>query len=118
MYCGRCGAFNQEGATFCESCGGTISAEHAVVSPPGGGRPYIAVNQTPGYRTCPRCGGFMQIQPVEEEINNGCGLVILYFLLAITILGILVLIPILLREKKQTRLYAICQMCGYYELVS
>lgn len=66
---------------------------------------------------CPRCGGLMTIQTVSEARNAGCATVLFYILLAVTILGLLVLIPILLRKKTKTVSYHVCQRCGYKKRV-
>lgn len=64
-------------------------------------------------RKCPRCGGAMTVQMVSEPNKAGCFTYLLYILLAITILGLLILIPLLLRNKTKNATYAICQNCGY-----
>ena len=46
------------------------------------------------------------------------GTVLLYILLFITILGWLILIPLLLRKKTETVTYAVCQSCGYQKVIS
>lgn len=64
-------------------------------------------------RRCPHCGGIMQIQTVVESRKSGCGSCLLYFILFISLLGWLILIPLLLRKKTETVTYAVCQNCGY-----
>lgn len=64
-------------------------------------------------RRCPRCNSdHIFYQTVTESKDIGCGTIFLYLFLAITILGLLVLIPILLSSKTQTVTYATCQTCG------
>lgn len=64
--------------------------------------------------TCPKCkGNNVQIQTVSESRKTGCLTVILYILLACTILGLLIVIPLLLRRKTETVTYAVCQDCGH-----
>ncbi len=63
---------------------------------------------------CPKCKSEnVSISTVTENKKVGCETIILYILLAITILGWLVLIPILLRKKTETKTYAVCQNCGH-----
>lgn len=76
------------------------------------------VNTARQGRICPKCGGAMVIQTVSESRKTGCLTIILYFILAITILGLLILIPLALRRKTETVTYAVCQECGYKNLVS
>ena len=84
----------------------TRSGIPAAGSPSGGGR------------ACPRCGGQMVIQNVSESRKSGCGTFILYLLLALTVLGLLIVIPLLLRKKTETVTYAVCQNCGYQKIIS
>ena len=65
-----------------------------------------------GRKKCPHCGGVMTIQTVTEARNAGCLTIILYILLSITILGLLIVIPLILRKKTETVTYAVCQQCG------
>lgn len=63
---------------------------------------------------CPKCGsGHTSIQAVTENQKTGCGTILFYLLLAISILGWLILIPILLRGKRsKTMSVLVCQSCG------
>ena len=64
--------------------------------------------------TCPKCKGEnVQIQTVSESRKTGCLTIILYIILACTILGLLIVIPLLLRRKTETVTYAVCQNCGH-----
>ena len=71
-----------------------------------------------GGRTCPRCGGPMTTQIVSESRKSGCGTILLYVLLALTIFGLLIVIPLALRKKTETVTYAVCQRCGYQRTIS
>jgi len=66
---------------------------------------------------CPRCGGKMKMQVVSENLRAGCGTIFLYVLLAMTILGLAIVIPLMLRNKEQTVTYAVCESCGYRKRV-
>lgn len=62
---------------------------------------------------CPRCRGTnIQFQTVSEAKKSGCGTVLLYVILALTIFGLLIVIPLMLRKKTKTVTYAVCQSCG------
>lgn len=64
--------------------------------------------------TCPKCkGSNISYQTVSEPRNAGCLTVFLYILLALTILGLLIVIPLMLRKKTETVTYAVCQDCGH-----
>lgn len=63
---------------------------------------------------CPKCGSEnVQVQTITESRKMGCGTILLYIILACTILGLLVVIPLLLRRKTDTVTYAVCQNCGH-----
>lgn len=68
-------------------------------------------------RRCPKCGGEMNIQTVSESTGTGCFTVILYIILALTVIGLFILIPLALRKKTETVTYAVCQNCGYKERI-
>lgn len=64
--------------------------------------------------TCQKCkGNNITYQTVSESRKVGCCTIIVYILLAISLLGWLILIPLLLRKKTETVTYAVCQDCGY-----
>lgn len=63
---------------------------------------------------CPRCQcRDLEFQTIEEHKSAGCLLILWYIFLAITLIGLFVLIPILLRKKTRTVTYCICKNCGY-----
>ena len=76
------------------------------------------INTPPTGRRCPRCGGFMSVQTVAESRKSGCLTVLLYVLLALTVFGLLIVIPLALRKKTVTRTYGVCQNCGFNQLIS
>ena len=64
--------------------------------------------------TCPKCKSEnITFQTVSEQKSTGCLTVILYILLACTILGLLIVVPLMLRKKTETVTYAVCQNCGH-----
>lgn len=70
------------------------------------------------YIVCKKCGGPVEIQTVSESRKTGCLTVLLYILLAATILGLLIVIPLALRKKTETHTYATCQKCGYRQEIT
>ena len=78
----------------------------------------IGFQPPPSGKICPRCGGYMMFQTVSESRKSGCGTILLYVLLAITIFGLLIVIPLALRKKTETVTYAVCQNCGYKRQIS
>ena len=115
MYCKNCGKQLEDSAKFCSVCGTrTDNAPAAPISPPP--RPVVIHAQPQGtsLHPCPKCKGrHVQFQTVTETKETGCMTVLFYIFLAVTILGLLVLIPILLSNKTKTVTYGICQSCGH-----
>lgn len=67
-----------------------------------------------GTRICSKChNNDIQYQTVTESRKTGCLTVLAYVFLAISCIGWLILIPLLLRKKDETVTYAVCQSCGY-----
>lgn len=65
---------------------------------------------------CPRCGSTdVSVQTVSEMKKRGCLSILLLLLLALTIVGIpLVIIWVILRGRRSvTKTYAVCQTCGH-----
>lgn len=62
---------------------------------------------------CSRCGSDdIQYQTVTESRKTGFWTIVFYIALAITLIGLLVVIPLALRRKTETVTYAVCQNCG------
>lgn len=62
---------------------------------------------------CPKCKSTnISYQTVSESKKTSCLTVLLYIVLACTVLGLLIVIPLLLRKKTETVTYAVCQDCG------
>lgn len=113
MYCKNCGKQLEDGAKFCSMCGTRTDNNAPAASP---ARPIVvqAQPQVANSRPCPRCNARnVQFQTVAEAKKTGCMTVLLYIFLAISVLGWLILIPLLLRKKTKTVTYGICQSCGY-----
>lgn len=65
-------------------------------------------------RACPKCRGTnISYQTVTESRPTGCGTILLYVVLALTVFGLLIVIPLMLRKKTRTVTYAVCQDCGH-----
>lgn len=111
MYCAKCGKQLEDGAMFCSMCGtSTDNTAPALPTDPS----HQAQPQMSSSRPCPRCNGRnVRFQTVTEAKKTGCMKVLLYIFLAVTILGWLILIPILLSKKTRTVTYAVCQSCGH-----
>lgn len=106
MYCKNCGTQIEDGVNFCSACGASAEPSNQDVIPT---QPHVSNS-----RPCPKCkGGNVQFQTVTESKSTGCITVLVYIFLAITILGWLILIPLLLRKKTRTVTYGICQSCGH-----
>lgn len=116
MYCKNCGKQLEDSAKFCSVCG-TRTDNKAPVAPPVRTPPQpVVVHAQPqvSSRPCPRCKGRnVQFQTVSESKQTGCMTILFYIFLAVTILGWLILIPILLSNKTKTVTYGICQSCGH-----
>lgn len=64
--------------------------------------------------TCPKCNSSnISFQTVTEQKKTGCLTILLYILLACTLFGLLIVIPLMLRKKTETVTYAVCQNCGH-----
>ncbi len=62
---------------------------------------------------CPKCGSEnVTVQAVAEQKKRGCLSILIYIILACTVIGLIVLIPLLRGNKSKTKTYAICQNCG------
>ena len=63
--------------------------------------------------TCKKCGSDnISYQTVTESRKTGCLTILIYLILAISVLGWVVLIPLLLRRKNEAVTYDVCQNCG------
>lgn len=64
---------------------------------------------------CPKCGSNdIAISTFKESKSAGCLTVLFYIFLAITILGLLIVIPLLLRGKREKIVtLCVCKNCGY-----
>lgn len=63
---------------------------------------------------CKKCGSTnLTYQTVTESKPTSCLTICLYICLAISVLGWLILIPLILRKKTQTVTYIVCQNCGF-----
>ena len=108
MFCQNCGSAVQ--GNFCANCGSKAS---------GNSTPYQANAQMPAQPThsslcCARCQSHnISVQTITESKSAGCGTIFLYVLLACTICGLFVVIPLMLRKKTETVTYAVCQNCGH-----
>lgn len=62
---------------------------------------------------CPKCGSNnVIVQAVAEQKKRGCISILFYIILACTVVGLIILIPLLRGNKSKTKTYAVCQNCG------
>ena len=107
MYCKNCGKEIADGAAYCSTCGTKVD-ESIVVNV------NVPKEEKPTGKPCPKCGKHnIQYQTVTESRKTGCGTIILYIILACTVLGLLIVVPLMLRKKTETVTYAVCQNCGH-----
>ena len=128
MYCTHCGNPNAPGTHFCTTCGHPLldfaPASSPVsrplpLAPPAAQTPAPSVDLLPRVQplyspACPFCGcPDIAYQTYTAPEKTGCGTIFLYILLAISILGWLILIPLLLRTPKTVlHTCAVCRNCG------
>lgn len=106
--CVHCGIEIDPNANFCPDCGhGTASGNKPSSNAHSKRIPYYA-------RNCSRCRSQnISHETVVESNKAGCMTYLIYFVLALTIFGLLIVIPLLLRSKTKTVTYAVCQNCGH-----
>ncbi|MBR4109344.1 MAG: zinc ribbon domain-containing protein [Oscillospiraceae bacterium] len=110
MYCSNCGKELSDGARFCSDCGTKTADNITVEATP---IQVVLPEQSKSNRPCPRCKSTnVQFQTVTESRKTGCFKVFLYIFLAVSVIGWLVLIPLMLRRKTNTVTYGVCQSCG------
>lgn len=117
-YCPNCGSEVLPTDISCRNCGEDVSflfqSSRTRTAEPAPTYSYINVSApSSSSRVCPKCGRTMNVQTISEGKKAGCLTVLLYILLAITVVGILILIPLALRKKDELHTYAVCQSCGY-----
>lgn len=116
MYCSNCGTEIQSGSKYCTECGTPVSVPDTPIEPMMPQR--YAPPPVQAQWICPRCNGPMIAQTVAEQDSAGCFTIFLYILLALTVLGLLVLVPILLSKRTVNRTYAVCTKCGHRVYIS
>lgn len=107
-FCQSCGSEMQ--GNFCTKCGARNNNVSAPVQ--------TIIQQVPQQAqssiTCHRCHSHnVSVQTVSESRKTGCFTILLYILLACTVFGLLIVIPLVLRRKTETNTYAVCQNCGH-----
>lgn len=132
MFCPNCGT--ETNGRFCPNCGTDLSSTKTNIndesetivnnyySAPNSSNQdntsnnykSDALGNNKPKRICPKChNSNITYQTVTEQKKTGCLTVLIYFLLAISCIGWLVLIPLLTKKKDQTVTYAVCQNCGH-----
>ena len=119
-YCTKCNALVPEGTQFCHKCGKVgvpavfDSSDDQIEYPSYSSATHGSIPVTQSSRhQCPWCSSRnIHYQVINESKPMGCFTFLFYLLLALTILGLLIVIPLMLRKKTETHTYAICQSCG------
>jgi predicted RNA-binding Zn-ribbon protein involved in translation (DUF1610 family) len=121
LFCCACGAKFEGNGSFCAHCGTrrpSVGAEYSALQC-SAQQQILQPEQAQCVHTCPRCGSHrLQYQTLSEENAAGCFTIFMYILLAITILGLLILIPLAMRKSSDTVTYEICQDCGHRRRVN
>lgn len=105
MYCIECGTLLENGCEECSKCG------CPVVSTPVNN----SVVEKKDEIICPKChSNDIKVQIVAQKEKRGCGSILCYLLLAVTIVGIPIVLLILLARGNKTNNYKywVCQRCG------
>ena len=108
MYCGNCGREMNRGSKFCGYCGSKAkNAADVIIT--------NRYNRDNSVIICPKCGSSNTKVQLITTNKAGCFTVFWYVLLAITIVGIPIMIIILLVKGNKTKVnrYCVCQSCGY-----
>lgn len=107
MFCKHCGKVIEDDAKFCAGCGERVSDAPVV-------NVKVETTENKSVRRCPKCeNNNIQYQTITEAKKTGCLTMILYILLAMSVLGLLIVVPLMLRKKTETVTYAVCQNCGH-----
>lgn len=104
-YCDECGEKIKENQKFCSNCGKSIKNKELETDE----------HEKHSKITCPNCGSNnVQVQLVSQSKNTGCLTILLYIILALTIVGIPIMILIIVSKGKNSvnREYCVCQSCG------
>lgn len=143
MKCKKCGLDTSEKTNYCENCGfdlrnefcpkcktecsgnfcsncGHHFSESSVYVAPAKPQPHsppvhnVIVRQQSSGLCCPRCRSHdISVSTYAEPKKSGCGTILLYVILALTIFGLLIVIPLMLRNGKSHQVtVCVCKNCG------
>lgn len=105
-FCDSCGVKLENNQNFCPNCGKKLKENN--------------INEREREKEvkikCPKCGSEnVNVQIVSHNKNTGCLTILLYIILALTIIGIPIMIIILLSKGKKSvnKKYYVCQNCGH-----
>lgn len=110
-YCSKCGEKIDSKAKYCSKCGEKITNNQEFEKE-------ITEQEKKTYASkleCPYCKSHnVNTQVVTENKKTGCLMIFIYIILALTIIGIPIMIIILLAKGKKTssRTVYVCQNCG------
>jgi len=126
-FCKHCGAKIDQDTFFCPDCGANLrqtqrtanrTQTNSISTPrPSPMQQASSINSnslsSPTSVKCPICRSSVTYHTVTESNEGGCFTAIWYLFLALTIWGLLIVIPLMLRKKTKTVTYAVCQNCGH-----
>lgn len=125
-FCSNCG--QEIEPRYCQNCGSPITGrfcarcgtDYKTSKPTTENSKTTTLIQKPWYPPgshlkCPRCHSTnIDSSVFSQPQKTGCVLVIIYIILAITLVGWLVLIPLIARNNKSKTVTAfVCKNCGY-----
>ncbi len=117
MYCQNCGT--KIDSRFCPNCGFDSQSTETNVNDTSETvvNNYYTITESDQNnlprRMCPKCRSErISYQTVTEQKGTCCLTILFYIFLAMTIVGLFILIPILAGKKDRTVTYAVCQTCG------
>lgn len=103
MFCSSCGNKLNDNSKFCTNCGNKVQENK------------VDIKTNKSMIKCPKCGSTnITVQTITENKQTGCADALLLIILAITIIGIpIIILWLLIRGKKsKTGTIKICQNCG------
>lgn len=111
-FCSKCGNKLEDDAKFCHNCG-----EKLVTKDKENSNQVTKYDRQEEYTSleCPYCKSHnINTQIITENKNCGCLMIFLYLILALTVVGLPIMIFIILAKGKKTasKTIYICQNCG------
>lgn len=114
-YCKECGTKIDSTTKYCQNCGKKVEFEAVEDITNSAQKEPIKNTITENTLKCPKCNSTnITTQVITENKPTGCLTIIIYIFLALTIIGIPIMIIILLAKGKKTtsKTICVCQNCG------